>query len=547
MSASGKRTGIFFAILLAMLCAALIFRLIYTQWILPAPFYAYYDPEMAYYFSSLAYLKGAPLVYIDHPGTPVEILGALIFLSTYPLTHWLGVSFFGYHLSHPEIFLTLARTFITLTSLLTLIFLAFTFWRRRNLPNALLAGSLAVLYFTLHPLALNLAVAWSHNAFNFPLGTLLLILLYRAVREERQTYLREIILLGAATGFLTAITIYFPTWIIGFGLTFSLLALLRKEGMLKAALAAFLTGISSLAGFCLATLPIASSYPQFARWVIRLLIHQDRYGSGEIGMVPADLMIERLQDLSHQGPWIGLGILLAFFLLLVVLRHQKNSLSWNKGVFAYILAVMVQLIFTVLVVAKHPALIYLLAGVAILPPLIGAEFEFLESFKPFTPALSIVFSVIILAFFARTWILSLDEHSNRVLSFAQSQQAIEARLTRLSAELGKTPENLEVLSTYGIYDGCFARWFGNDYSAGALGTQIREVCPHDTSLNVFTGYVNTGSQSIPLSESNWDVILIRSDIFTSRKLNFGVNYRIEESAVQFPGNYGPVLFITPIR
>ncbi len=547
MSKLKSRKEIFFAVLLIVLCASLLIRLVYTQWIRPAPFYAYYDPEMAYYFSSLSYLQGAPLVYIDHPGTPVELLGALFFLSTYLLTRQLGVSFVDFNLSHPEVFLSLARAFISLACIATLIFLAFTFWKGQNRSNALLAVSLAAMYFTIHPLALNLAVAWSHNAFNFPLGTLLLIFLYCAVREERQTYLREIILMGAATGFLTAITIYHATWVIGSGLAFFLLALLRKEGFTKALLAASLTGVSALAGFCLATLPIASSYPQFAKWVLNLLTHQGRYGSGEIGMVPAKLMVERLVDLSQQGPWLALGTLLAFFLLLAILWYRKNLESRNQGLFAFILAVMVQLILTEIVVAKHPGLIYLLAAAAILPPLVGAEFELLASIKPFTRVLSIVFSLVILALFARTWIVSLNDHTREVLSFTQSQQAIESRLTKLSAELGKTRADLEVLSTYGIYNGCFARWFGNDYGAGALSMRIGEICPHDGSLNIFNGYVNTGSRYAPLSESEWDVILIRSNLFTSRELNFGVDYRIEESAIQFPSNYGPVLFITPIR
>jgi hypothetical protein len=542
-----SKKEILFAFMLAVLSASLLIRFVYTQWIRPAPFYVYYDPEMAYYFSSLSYLQGAPLVYIDHPGTPVEILGALIFLSTYPVTRWLGLPFVDFNISQPEIFLSIAHALITLACISTLVFLALTFWRGQARSNALLASSLAVMYFTIHPLALNLAVSWSHNAFNFPLGTLVLIFLYRAVQEERPIPLREIILMGIATGLLTAITIYLATWVIGVGLTFFILALLRKEGFPKAVLAAFLTGISSLIGFCLATLPIASLYPQFAKWVLNLLIHQGRYGSGEIGMVSTGLMMERLLDLSRQAPWIALGTLLALFLLLAIIWYRNKSQSVNKGVFAYILAVMVQLILTVIVVAKHPGLIYLLAAAAILPPLIGAELEFVDGIKPITPVLLAGFSLIILTFFARAWIVSLNDHNHNVLSLAQSQQAIESRLRKLSAELGKPRSDLEILSTYGVYNGCFARWFGNDYGASALSTYIHKICPQDGSLNIFNGYVNTGSRSVPLSESDWDVILIRSNLFTGRALEFGVNYRVEESTIQFPGNYGPVLFITPIR
>jgi hypothetical protein len=44
----------------------------------PQPSYRDYDPEMAYFLSSLAPFKGAPYFYTDHPGTPIEMIGTML-------------------------------------------------------------------------------------------------------------------------------------------------------------------------------------------------------------------------------------------------------------------------------------------------------------------------------------------------------------------------------------------------------------------------------------------------------------------------------------
>src|SRR5512143_2465571 len=52
-----------------------------------SPFYEYYDPEFAYLMNSLEVFKGEPYAYVDHPGTPLEVIGSVIYASTYPFLH----------------------------------------------------------------------------------------------------------------------------------------------------------------------------------------------------------------------------------------------------------------------------------------------------------------------------------------------------------------------------------------------------------------------------------------------------------------------------
>ena len=70
---------------LSLVGGSIIALCLITYWIafhfvLKAPFYVHYDPEMAYLIASLSALKGHFIYYYDQPpGTPLEILGTFAF------------------------------------------------------------------------------------------------------------------------------------------------------------------------------------------------------------------------------------------------------------------------------------------------------------------------------------------------------------------------------------------------------------------------------------------------------------------------------------
>ena len=56
---------------------------IYRVVIHPRPFWMhFYDPETIYFYQSLRLLGGHAPLNVDHPGTPVQLLGAVIALFT---------------------------------------------------------------------------------------------------------------------------------------------------------------------------------------------------------------------------------------------------------------------------------------------------------------------------------------------------------------------------------------------------------------------------------------------------------------------------------
>ena len=500
---------------------------------------------MAYFFSSLAYIKGAPLVYVDHPGTPIEIWGAFIFCLTYPLTWWSRVSLFDFHIQHPGVFLIIVRTSVSVLNIIGAVFLAISFWRKRDAIHGLLAVSLAALYFALHPSSFDMTTIWTHNAFNFSLGTTLLVILYLLLRRDRCLATREIILIGAAAGFLSAFTIYMATWVVGICLALFLFELFRKEGVDRALANSITAGVSSLASFILVTLPMGSHYRAFLKWIYQLIIHKDRYGFGEVGIVPPDVLGQRLATMLRVLPLLALGIALAVMITGAVLVQGRKIEPRKNGLLAFIVAGIIQLILSLLIVAKHPGGVYLLAGAAILPPLIGASLEALEGRKLFK-IISVSLSLLILAAFTYNCIFSLKIRNDNVDLMVSGHRSIDEFLQDTAKQIGNPRNKLKVLWTYGVYDACNARWFGNDYGAGALSDRIRKVCHNDAGLNIFNGNVNTGVQTTPLAESRWDIIVFRESIFKSylTRLVFAEDYQIVESKIESPIEpYGPIIFL----
>jgi hypothetical protein len=521
--------------------------LVYAQWINPAPFYNNYDPEMSYFYSSLSMLKNYPIAYIDHPGTPLEILGALVLFGTHLIPHFQGVQFFEFHVQYPGVFLNLGRSLIFLFNISAFIFIVNVLRRDRSLRWNLLAISFGLVYFIVHPIAIPALILWSHNSFNYALGTTLLVSLYRVVRRDSLPRRSELILLGAGAGFITSITIYMGTWVVGIGLTFFALSLIRGEGLVQALLNLMIVGASSLVTFVLATLPIASSYPLFLTWVYNLIIHQGRYGSGGVGVVPPTVLVDRLKDLFLETPLLGIGLLFTILMVVGLLFDNKKNKSIKDGNLAFLIAITFQLIFNVFIIAKHPSLIYLLSAAAILPPLIACCLDAWESRKNFG-LLATAISFILIILFVYSYSVAVKNHKNGVAGLENEQRTIEEQLEIISHQLGKEGGDLQVLWTYGVHDGCYAHWHGNDYGAGALSPQISRLCPNDGSLNIFNGAVNARGKSMSLDETAWDVIVVREKIFDEHKkaLEIKGDYLIKESGLVWTShelNYGDVLFL----
>jgi len=355
-----------------------------VNWNEPASFNTVkYDPEFPYFMNSLAVFKGKPYIYIEHPGIPVELLGTGLLALTYPFIQGTSDTFVMYHLSRPELFLTLVRAFLSLFGLICVFLLSRHSVRIKHWTDAFFSIAVAATFFAvLSPLTFDSLTYWSHNSFNFPFGTLLLLLLLMRLRSNQEIRWWEISLFGMGAGILTAVTIYHATWVIGIAVAICISDFLKKRRWHKIILSGLIVGISSIFGFIVATIPMAKRYRYFLWWVKHLITHQGRYGKGEIGITSLNQLQKNFAALWSEAPILFISLCIAIALILLTLIIHRRKLNQNPGLWGIALGLSVQSIATFLIILKHYGRTYLLAVAAILPLLLSAVYSLLSQSNP---------------------------------------------------------------------------------------------------------------------------------------------------------------------
>jgi hypothetical protein len=333
--------------------------------------------------ASLSVFRGAGYRYIDHPGTPVEVLGTMVLALTYPFVASAPQGFVGYHLAHPEQFMALVQGLLLVASVGTCLFFV-----QRALPivhwtQALAAVGLGGAFFGLHSEAFQTVAIWSHTSFCFIGGTTLSLLVLHTVRHPRKPRWTEVVALGFTSGVLTSVQLYFAAFVLGTAV--ALTVAMRLHGLeLRYALRRGEWVIAMAAvGFVVATLPIHDQYLRFANWVWRLSDHQGIYGEGQTGFSTPTLLASNLINLLMQAPLLS-GITLVALVLMAmrIVRPgaaRPQSTAWRAAG----AGLLVQILVLFVLIAKHPGERYLLPIAATLPVLYTV---LLESLNPWSIA-----------------------------------------------------------------------------------------------------------------------------------------------------------------
>src|SRR5215510_11865236 len=187
---------------LGYLLIALPMIIYWVYWQLNTSYWFNADPSAVYFLDSLSIFAGKSYAYVDHPGTPVQLIGSFLLAVTYP---FLGgqESFIDFHLARPGAFFLMTNLFLLGANIIC----AFVFCRTAmsNLSRDPILGGVAItlMYFALHPYSFQSLTLWSHNSLNFPFGTLWLIWLFIELRKDVEVSRSKLMLLGFAAGVLS--------------------------------------------------------------------------------------------------------------------------------------------------------------------------------------------------------------------------------------------------------------------------------------------------------------------------------------------------------
>jgi hypothetical protein len=499
-------------IILAPFLMAIMAWWFYSQAIQPQPAYVTADPEIAYLLSSLSTFTGNPYTFIDHPGTPVEILGTLVLGITYPLMGNAGDSFIISHITQPETFMIIVRSLLTVASIGTMIALTVRSLRGEHWTDAVAAVAIAVLFFGIHPRAFNSIVHWSHNSFSFPLGTLLGLSALLLVVERGGRSKRQIAILGFSLGILAAIQLFFFTWILGAAAALFAYFALCFNKWKRGLTSVLILSIAAVTGFILSTLPIINRYQEFFSWVCQIASHQGRHGSGPTGFISLQGALANFIGLWHELPllFISLWILILGVVFLAI--SQRRYLRSNAGLWATALGLIFQTSIMCALVLKHPGVIYMQAVAATLPLLLGVAIPLMELSIPKRIStqrlIKFGLSLGIFILFLLGFIRALIAHSFVTQQVQSAVEEINTYLDEYSIDQGDDGQALTILWIYGMPSECAALWYGSQYSDYALAEEIATVCPNDLIFNLWENrVVLADGASVRLENSNWDVIL----------------------------------------
>ena len=313
------------------------------------PFFqwAWTDPEYSYLLSALTMAERSTPHHIDHPGTPLQVLGAGVLRATDLLPHRpAGVNLRDRVLRDPEHYLAAFGVALALLCSLVLYVTGYVVW---NATGSLLCA----LAFQLTPFLSWPVVASLYRVEPEPL--LLAIGLcvgagVVAVAENPSARRWPLILgillgIGIATKILFAVVAAVP-----------LVALTTGRGRLRFSLAA---GLS----LALSILPIWPEMPRLMRWLIAIGSHSGYYGKGAATVVEWPTYLSNLRHMPGHEPLMF--ALAGASLLLIAIPTTRPRPTDNRTLMRTLLAIGGAQVLLAVVVAKHPRPHYLIPGASL--------------------------------------------------------------------------------------------------------------------------------------------------------------------------------------
>jgi hypothetical protein len=490
----------------------------------PLPFFnRKYDPEMAYLLNSLAIFKSRPYMYFDHPGTPVEVIGTVILALMRPALQLGSDDFWTYVIGDPESFLRIAHGLLAAGSAASAGLICLKALKVEDRSDVVMALGAGVSFFTFLPAyAFSTLNFWSHNSFNFPAGTLMLLVLLVRLRSGKPIQAWEIALAGIAAGALTAVQLYFATWVLGTALALGVYTMLTGRGALRSGAGGAGVFVAAGMGFLAATGPILHKYREFSWWVRSLITHQGRYGRGPLGAPSAASLLANLGDLWGESSRLLVAVVLLLGLLCLAGYLNRKEMRSQPGWWALAIGLPVQLVAALLLIAKHPASHYMLAPAAVAVMLLILVLEALRRHGQRLRLLCTGIGAVLLVLFLSDLVQAASRHRAEVMNFELRMAEVTQHIDTRAEELGESSDSMLILWGFGVESRCYALRFGDRYTGRAFRQEINQTCANDWAYEASVDLAELPDGSRSLAEAQgWDLLIIRASDVPSDYERYG--------------------------
>jgi hypothetical protein len=485
---------------------------IYTHWVEVTPFYAVkYDPEIQYFSNSLALFKGASYAYIDHPGTPLEVVGSFLLATTRPITRARGELFIPFHLANPHFFTTMAHALVAILSLATVGLLIHRSWEIDGWASLIASLGLGVTYFAAYaPLTFRTLDWWTHNAFNLPFGTLLLLGVVLRLRRSESLGNLELVSFGILAGLLLCVQLYFIAWAIGILTSIILFEILSERSILAAVRSSVLSVSGLLLGFFIGFAPVMHRFRSFYLWVRRLIFHQGRYGQGPEGITTTGQFLDNLRWLWNRGELVFFLSLVALILLLIAMVRRRSQQDRAPGWWAVSIGVLLQFVTLWILIGKHPGINYLISVAALLPVVFLLALQPIVDRDGVRKLILLTFGGILIVMFLVGLIVAVQDNHAWSKQVQTADEEIDRAIADYASDNGLSRDDLVILWGYGVPSRCYALRYGNGSTENrALRAEIDELCPNEWNYDVWGGFVELPWVYEPLSDNcDWDMLIL---------------------------------------
>jgi hypothetical protein len=483
----------------------------WLYWTLNPSYWFNADPAAVYFVDSLSVFAGQSYKFVDHPGTPVHLIGSFLLALTYP---FFGdqQTFINFHLARPGGFFLMVHLFLLISNLICV--LAFYKVTVTTLEQNRMLGGMAVslLYFVLHPYSFPSLTFWSHNSFNFPFGTLWLLWLYGELRKNEEVRQSVLLLMGFAAGILAAAQMYFIVWLVSGVFTIFVFSL-RLNKTFKEALRPSLIMLSGgVFGFLLMLIPVYKELPRFAGWLTRIITHQGLYGTGERGVYTLEMIPAAI---SYWWATIPLMMLLLLFTLIALgafaIWYRTSSIKIPPGTYAMVIGLLFQTGLILLVMSKAVLrLRFSLSLAALLPVLILLVLKSYELTPWRGRTLKFALYTVTLLGVAFALIQQINLQQTRAAVERDAPVAREQAVTRLAQKTNVNEKDIVVVYAFSVPLKCPSLLLASNWT-GSFEKEIQGICPNQYAiLDVNEGLdaeFNTAGTIPNIEEINWDLVV----------------------------------------
>jgi len=323
------------------------------------------DPEYIYFMSGLTLSDGnLKLGHFDNPGTPLQILVALVFKLTF-FFRSTTVPYVEDVLMHPDLYLAVTSLFIVVITSVLLFYAGYKVYQSTK----------SVFYAVVLQTTPFLPVIWydligrvaPELLMPFPLVLMNVLIITLYYKNEITSY-KQVILFSLFSAFGLSIKLtYLPLWFIPF--------MIIDEWKKKFTF----IGLSVLFFFLIA-FPMTLQFNFFWGWVTSLFMHSGQYGGGESNIIDIASLGTNLHELfgyEKRYFYVFFSLIAVFAGYLIYFRKKAE-----KRIVVLTIAVIVTISLQLLMVGKHYAHRYFIPVLMLSPLMIFIIAELVKKFYP---------------------------------------------------------------------------------------------------------------------------------------------------------------------